>query len=342
NVMAGAKAYDPGAQTLGVTIQAMLKHPEYELILGSRQYADFGPVILFGSGGITAEILKDRAIALPPLNRLLARRLMESTRIYHMLRADQNRPAKRLEFLEEILIRLSQFLTDFPEIEELEINPLIVTDDQACVVDASFIIKPSETPSPLHLVISPYPNQYETTATTKEGLNLLIRPIKPEDAPLLEGLFNTLSEQSVYYRFFTPMKTLSRETIAYFTQIDYDRDIALVAIHKDKQGENILGVARLMTKPGGTDPEFAVTVGDPWQGKGVGAALMESLLNIAKERGVESIWGSVLGVNTHMLTLARKLDFHVSRVPRTNEYELKINLSSADLESGKTITAQEL
>jgi acetyltransferase len=335
NVMAGAKAHYSGAELLGVTIQAMLKHQEYELTLGAKKDTGFGPVLFFGSGGIAAGILKDRAIALPPLNRLLARRLMESTRVYHMLKADHKRTGKRLEFLEEILIRLSQFMTDFPEIEELEINPLILTDDQACAVDARVIIKPSETPSPLHLVISPYPNQYEMTATTKGGLRLFIRPIKPEDAPLLEGLFNTLSEQSVYYRFFTPMKTLSRETIAYFTQIDYDRDIALVAIHKDKQGENILGVARLMTKPGGTDPEFAVTVGDPWQGKGVGAALMESLLNIAKERGVESIWGSVLGVNTHMLALARKLGFHISRVPRRNEYKLSINFGS--MASGKQI-----
>jgi acetyltransferase len=328
NIMAWAKAYDPGAELSGVTIQAMLGRPEYELMLGGKKDTDFGPVLFFGNGGIATGILKDRAIALPPLNRLLARRLMESTRVYRVLKGDHNRPDNRLEFLEEILIRLSQLLTDFPEIDELEINPMILNGDQACAVDAHVIIKPSEKPSPLHLVISPYPNQYEMTTTTKGGLRLFIRPIKPEDAPLLEGLFNSLSEQSVYYRFFTPLKTLSRDALAYLTQIDYDRDMALVAIHRTEQEKEMLGVARLMTKPGGTDPEFAVTVRDSWQGKGVGAALMEALLNIAKERGVESIWGSVLGVNTHMLALARKLGFHVSRVPRTNEYELRITLES--------------
>ena len=326
-ILTNARSYNPEAELMGVSVQPMLKLPDYELILGTKRDADFGPVILFGMGGIMTEILKDQAIALPPLNRMLARRLMESTRVYRMLKGYRNRPPANLEILEEILIRLSQLVTDFPEIEELDINPLILTEDQTCAVDARVIIKPSQISAPHHLVISPYPNQYEMTTTTKGGLKLFIRPIKPEDAPLLEGLFNALSEQSVYYRFFTSMKALPRKTLAYFTQIDYDRDMALVAIHKTKQGERILGVARLMTKPGGTDPEFAVAVGDPWHGKGVGAALMKSLLNIAKERGVESIWGTVLGQNTHMLALAHKLGFHVSKVPRSREYELRINLA---------------
>jgi len=327
-IMENARAFDPKAKLLGVTIQPILKRPDYELILGSKRDADFGPVILFGIGGIMTEILKDQAIALPPLNRLLARRLMENTQVYQMLKGYRNRPAANLMLLEEILIRLSHLVTDFPEIVELDINPLIMIANKLFAVDARVIIKPSDIPSPLHLVISPYPNQYEMTTTTKGGLKLFVRPIKPEDASLLEELFNALSEESVYYRFFTPMKTLSRKTLAYFTQLDYDRDMALVAIHKTQPEEQILGVARLMTKPGGTDPEFAVTVGDPWQGKGVGAALMDQLMAIAKERGMESIWGLVLAENTHMLALARKLDFSILRIPGENQYELKIDLRS--------------
>ncbi len=328
-ILTSARSYNPEAQLLGVSVQPMLRRPDYELILGTKRDADFGPVILFGMGGIMTEILKDQAIALPPLNRLLARRLIESTRVYRMLKGYRNRPPANLELLEEILIRLSQLVTDFPEIEELDINPLIVTENRTCAVDARVIIKPSRISAPHHLVISPYPNQYEMTTTAKGGLELFIRPIKPEDAPLLEGLHNTLSDQSIYYRFFTPMKTLPRKTLAYFTQIDYDRDMALVAIHNDKQGKKMLGVARLMTKPGGTEPEFSVTVGDAWHGKGIGAVLMEHLLNIAKKRGIQSIWGTVLAENTQMLALARKSGFHISRVPRTNEYDLKIDLRSS-------------
>jgi len=325
-IMADARAYNPKADIEGVTIQSMLKHPDYELILGSKMDADFGPVILFGMGGILTEILEDHAIALPPLNRLLARRLIESTRVYRLLKGYRNRPPANLERLEEILIGLSQLVTDFPEISELDINPMIFTADQACAVDARVIIKPSHVASPHHMVISPYPNQYETITTTESGLDVLIRPIKPEDAPLLVDFFDTLSAESVYYRFFTPVKSLSPKTLALFTQIDYDRDMALVAIDRTQGKEKILGVARIMAKPGGKEPEFAVTVSDAWQGKGIGAALLEHLASIAGERGFETLWGVVLAGNRHMMALARKLGFRIAKTPDSGEIELRIDL----------------
>ncbi len=327
-IMADARAYNPKAELTEVSIQSMLKRPDYELILGSKKDADFGPAILFGMGGIMTEILKDQAIALPPLNRLLARRLMESTRVCRMLKGYRNRPPARLELLEEILIRLSQLVTDFPEIIELDINPMILAEDRAWAVDARVIIEPTQIQSPHHLVISPYPNQYEMFTTTKGGLELFIRPIKPEDAPLLVDHFHTLSKESIYYRFFSPLKSLSHKMLAYFTQIDYDRDMALVALDRTQPEEKILGVARLMTKSGGVRSEFAVAVGDPWQGKGIGATLMDHMLAIARERGMESIWGNVLAENTHMLALARKLNFAISSVPGENYYELEMDLRS--------------
>lgn len=329
-IMADAHAYNPEAELTGVTIQSMLRRSDYELILGSKKDPVFGPVVLFGMGGIMTEILQDQAIALPPLNRLLARRLMESTRVYQLLKGYRNRPPANLERLEEILIGLSQLVTDFPEIAELDINPLILMENEPYAVDARVIIKPSDTPSPLHLVISPYPNQYEITTTTKGGLKLFIRPIKPEDAPLLVDFFNTLSPEAIYYRFFSPLKSLSHKMLVLFTQIDYDRDMALVAIDNTQPKEKILGVARLMSKPGGVKPEFAVVVGDRWQGKEIGATLMEHLIAIAKERDIESLWGLVLAENTHMLALARKLGFSISRIPGENQYELKIDLRSID------------
>ena len=237
----------------------------------------------------------------------LARRLIESTRVYQMLKGYRNRPPARLELLEEILIRLSQLVTDFPEIMELDINPMILAEDRACAVDARVIIKPTQIQSPHHLVISPYPNQYEMFTTTKIGVDLFIRPIRPEDAPLLVDCFHTLSRESIFYRFFSHLKSLSHKMLAYFTQIDYDHDLALVALDKTQPEEKILGVAHLMTSPGSARPEFAVVVGDPWQGKGIGAILMEHMLAIAKQRGIEFMWGIVLAENTHMLALARKL-----------------------------------
>jgi acetyltransferase len=233
-----------------------------------------------------------------------------------------------LELLEEILIRLAQLVTDFPEIEELDINPMILMGDQDLAVDARVIVKPSKVPSPHHLVISPYPNQYEATARTKGGLDLLIRPIKPEDAPLLVDLFHSLSERSVYYRFFSPLKSLPPEMLARFTQLDYDRDMALVAFDQTQLAEKMLGVARYVGHPSGESGEIAVAVGDAWHGKGVGATLLKRLLMIAKERGMASLGGPVLEENTDMLALAKKLGFSVSRLPGERAYEIKMDLKT--------------
>ena len=325
NIMAGARAYDPKAEIQGATLQTMMARADYELILGSRNDPVFGPVLLFGMGGIMTEILKDKAIAFPPLNRLLARRLMESTRVYQLLKGYRNRPRADFDKLEEILISLSQLVTDFPEIAELDVNPLILVGSNPCAVDARVMLKPSKIKSPLHLVISPYPSQYEMPLITREGVQIFIRPIKPEDEPLLAGFFKTLSPKSIYMRFFSPMKTIPHAMMARFTQIDYDRDMALLALRQDHGGEEILGVARLMSKPGGIEPEFSVVVGDMWQGKGIGATLMERLMVIAEEKGMTSVWGVILGENTHMLNLARKFDATVQNVSG-NQYLLRIDL----------------
>jgi acetyltransferase len=324
-----ARAYDPEADILGVTVQAMLRRADYELIIGSKRDPDFGPLILFGMGGIMTEVLRDRAIALPPLNRLLARRLMEETRVSILLKGYRNRPPANLPLLEEMLIRLSHLVTDIPEIVELDINPVILSEDQAFGVDARVRIEPSAVPSPHHLVISPYPNKYESRATTTGGIPVFIRPIKPEDAPLLEELFQTLSRESVYYRFFSPIKKLPVKLIARFTQIDYDRDIALVALDDRETKEKMLGVARLMGDPDGRTAELAVTVGDPWQGKGVGAALMVGLLGVARERGMEKLFGIVLSENRQMIALARKTGFRVAFDRGNGQYRIDLDLRKA-------------
>jgi acetyltransferase len=329
-IMEGARAYNPEAEILGVTLQPMIERFDYEILLGAKRDQSFGPVIIFGMGGILTEVLKDRAIGLPPLNRSLARRIMEGTKAYSLLQGFRNLPAANLELLEEMIIRLAQLVTDFPEIAELDINPVIVNEGKPYAVDARVILKPFDVVSPLHLVISPYPAQYESRALTKGGLSVFIRPIKPEDAPLLVKLFNTLSPTSIYYRFFSPMKVLPHSMLARFTQIDYDREIALVALDANRREERMLGVARVMGDPDGKRAEFAVLVGDPWQGRGVGAELLEKCLQVSRERGIEIVWGNVLRENTHMQALARKFGFRAVRTDEPGELELTIDLRSVN------------
>ncbi len=325
-VVADAHAYDPKALIEGVTLQPMLKRPDYELILGAKKDRDFGPVILFGMGGIMTEILKDRALALPPLNRLLARRMMEETKVFRILQGYRNHPPANLALLEEILIRLAQLVTDFSEIEELDVNPLLIVEGDPRAVDGRVLLKPSDVPAPLHLIISTYPNEYESQVETKDGVNLFIRPIRPEDAPLFVRLFESLSPQSVYFRFFAPVRHLRHETLARFTQIDYDREMALVAIHETSEGEDMLGVARVITERNLKHAEFSVLVSDAWQGKGIGAALLERCLETAKPRGIEKVWGVVLPENRQMIALGQKLGFTAKRDPDSNEYLLSLEL----------------
>jgi len=327
-----ARAYNPEAKILGVTLQPMIQRPDYEILLGAKRDENFGPVILFGMGGVLTELLKDWSIGLPPLNRSLARKLMESTRAYSLLKGYRNKPGANLALLEEMIIRLSQLLEDFPEIIELDMNPVIVNEGRPIAADARVILRPAEVSAPLHLVISPYPTQYEYREVVKDGLAVFIRPIKPEDAPALLDLFHTLSPTSVYYRFFSPMKSLSTSMLARFTQIDYDREIALVALQEERPEGKMLGVARVIGDPDGKKAEFAVMVGDPWQGKGVGAKLLEKCLQIAKRRGIETVWGIVLRENTQMLALGRKLGFEASRTEEPGELELTIDLRSVQFE----------
>ncbi len=306
--------------------------PEFELNIGAKKDPDFGPVIFFGMGGTFAELHEDRAIALPPLNRLLASRLMEGTRVHHrLLKGYRNCPQVNLEKLEEILIRLSQLVIDFPQIAELDMNPLVIKNGFPLVVDARIVLTPTTCPAPLHLSISPYPAQYESRVNLPEIGELLIRPIRPEDAPLLLELFDALSPQSIYYRFFFPMKKFPQEMLARFTQVDYDREIALVAISESVSEEKMLGAARVILQQNLKDAEFAVLVGDPWQGKGIGAQLLRICLNIAKERHFRNIWGIALAKNKGMLALGRKLNFTIRPSTLVGEYELNLNLSESHL-----------
>ncbi|MCX7822111.1 MAG: bifunctional acetate--CoA ligase family protein/GNAT family N-acetyltransferase [Syntrophobacterales bacterium] len=330
-IMAAAKEYKPDARIDGVTLQTMIKDHDYELLIGAKQDPLFGPVILFGWGGIFTEILKDRAIGIPPLNRALAKLMIDKTKVSKLLKGYRGRPPADFELLEEFLVRLANLVTDFPQIQELDMNPVLIKNGKPIVADARMILKPSKVEAPMHLIISPYPDQYEWHVETSGGMKLFVRPVRPEDAPLFEDLFKVLSPTSVYFRFFRPMKALPHSLLIRFTQIDYDREIALVAIDKESQQERMLGVARVITGADKDEAEFAVLVGDPWHGKGIGATLLRKCLAIAKERGIKSVFGIVLPENTQMLALGRKLGFTICKAVG-GECELRIDLEKMSFE----------
>jgi len=326
-VVQNARARHPNAQLEGVTVQPMIAAGPCELIMGITRDRDFGPVLLFGSGGVLTEIMQDVALALPPLNRPLARQLIESTRIHLVLKGYRNLAPVDIALVEDTLIRLSQLAVDFAEIQELDINPVAVSQGRLLALDARVVLRHPETPAPMHLVIATYPVQYETRVRTATGMDIFVRPIRPEDAGLLGGLFEALSPRSVYLRFFTPLNQFPHSMLARFTQIDYDREIALVALPAGNPESRILGVARIIMEPNPRRAEFSIVVGDAWQGKGIGAALLERCLSIAQARGVELIWGTALAENTQMLRLARKLGFSVKRQPDVNEIELRLDMT---------------
>ena len=319
-----ARAFNPDAADAGVSLQPMIRNPDVEILLGAKRDRIFGPVVLFGLGGIFAEILEDRSLGLPPLNQTLAQRLMEEARVFRILKGYRNRPAANLELLEQMIACLSHLLVDFPEIMELDMNPVIVKNGRPCAVDARVIVKASETASPHHLAISPYPEQYESREVTKAGLDIFVRPIKPEDAPLLLELFDSMSPTSRYYRFFSPKKALSREMLVRLTQVDYDRHIALVAVMQEGGKEKILGVVRLITDPDRNKAEFSIAVGDPWQEKGIGRKLLERALDVAVDYGIKKVQGDVLAENKQMLGLGRELGFRITSDRRAGDYLITI------------------
>ncbi len=323
-IMESARTHAPHADIKGVSVQAMQPRADYELIIGVKKDDQFGPVILFGMGGIMTEVFQDIAMGLPPLNRPLARQMIEKTKISKVLNGFRNIQGMSIPVLEEILIRVGRLVTDFPEITALDINPLMVTNGTITAVDARVLIQPSPTPAPMHLIISSYPWQYESKARPVEGHDLFIRPIRPSDADLLTDLFYSLSPRSIYMRFFSPIKQLSREMLVRLTQIDYDREIALVALMGREGDRKMAGVCRIIAYGDRTRAEFALAIREDLQGKGVGALLLTHCLKAAWEKGMTYVMGLVLPENTQMLKLGKKMGFTIQRSPDGPDYELII------------------
>jgi acetyltransferase len=314
----------PGAFA-GVTVQPMVRDKGYELIVGSSADAQFGPVILFGSGGVLVEVYQDRALALPPLNRTLARRMMERTKIYRALQGVRGQKAVDLVQLETILVRFSQLLTDFPDIQEMDINPLLASPERLLALDARVLLAAPDAPKP-QLAIHPYPNQLTSEWTLPDGTEITIRVIRPEDEPLAIALFETFSEQTVRLRYFSLLKRLTHESLIRLCHLDYDREMALVAVQKTDVGPRFLGVSRFYLDPETQSAEYAVVIGDPWQKEGLGRHLMQRLIDVAKDRGVKRLRGPVLRENRGMLALAAELGMTVSNTSDPSVVETALEL----------------
>ena len=316
----------PGEHFEGVTIQKMVKEKGYEVILGSKLDPDFGPVLVFGMGGVMTEIVQDRAVGLPPLNRLLARRMLDSTKRFKLLKGYRGQPAANVDLLEEILIRLGQLVTDFPEIRELDINPLLATSRGAYALDARVVVGPAAKPAPWHMALSTYPEEYVEELQSGERGRLLVRPIRPEDAPGLTDFFVALSEKSRLGKLVRRFEDFDERFIARLTQIDYDRDMVLVAV--TGSGE-VIGLARYFGDPDQIEAEVSITIADAWQGHGVGAKLLDLILKAARKRGFKKAWGLCRPQSQDMISLIeRQRESEVTAVENGQRMKLLVDLTT--------------
>ena len=328
----------PGARINGVTIQNMsTQRRGREVCIGMVTDDPFGPVITFGAGGTMIELINDRAMELPPLNQYLARRLIERTRVAGTLGEWRGAAPVHMEVLEQILLRVSEMVCELPQLREMDINPLIVDDTGAVAVDARIVID-SAAPSMRnynHLAILPYPSHYEQLWPLRGGGEYAVRPIHPDDATMLQEFVRTLSPESRYFRFVSSMQELPTTMLSRFTLIDYDREMALVAVHRDHQQDasgqttetaRIVGVSRYVTNPDRTTCEFSLVVADDFKGQGLGSRLMLSIMDFAREKGLTEIEGLVLTHNPAMLKLMRGLGFQVKPFPEDADFRLVTHL----------------
>ena len=331
-MVSDARELAPDARITGVTVERMHKSNfGRELMIGVIRDAVFGPVISFGSGGTSVEVLRDRAVALPPLNEIIIENMISRTRVARMLKRFRNMPAIDEQALEQVLLRVSEMVCELPEIREMDINPLIVDERGLVAVDARITVDRdapreagcSATDHYAHMAIHPYPAHLVGKHTLTDGTALTVRPIRPEDAKIEQDFVRNLSEESKYFRFMQAVSELTPQMLVRFTQIDYDREMALIAVHEQPDGNELqVAVARYTMDPDRTSCEFALTVADEWQGRGVGYHLMEKLMEVARDRGMDTIHGEVLAANSHMLGLMQRLGFEIRMSP--DETDLKL------------------
>lgn len=308
-------ARDPDILVEGVTVQKMIVEEGWEVILGAKRDPVFGSVLLFGTGGTAAEIFRDRAVALPPLNERLAMRLIESVKGYRLLKGIRERPPADLDALGKALIRLSYLIVHYPRIVEMDINPLLAGPGGVWVLDARIVVgeRPPEKQVRTydHLAIRPYPEHYRREEKLRDGTPVILRPIRPEDVPLWHDMIGAFSKETMRFRFFSGQREITRRMEMRYCFVDYEKEIALIAEHRDNGHRRLIGVARISLYPDMETGEFAVAVSDPWQGKGVGALLTDYALNIARNRGLREIRADALAENKKVINLMKQRGFDV-------------------------------
>lgn len=317
-IMDSAKLHHPEARIDGVAVQEMIGNVEGELLLGCKRDPTFGPAIVFGQGGTGVEIYRDIAVGLPPLNRLLARRLIENTKVHELLRGYRNKAPANIELLEECLVHFSQLVVDFPEILEVDVNPLAVVGDSFVALDARIAIDPEMVlrgpEGRSHLVIEPYPSKYQEQAYLKNGRSVELRPIRPEDEPLQGEFLRSLSKETFQLRFFEPYKRFSHDDLARLCNIDYHREMAIIGELKGHGKRRIIGIGRLYMDPDRDSGEFAVAVADEWQGLGLGTKLSDAIIGVASDMGLSTIWAFIQSDNERMKHICRNLGFGLELV----------------------------
>ncbi len=308
----------PDAEISGVTVEKMYRSAHgRELMIGIIRDPVFGPVISFGSGGTSVEIMGDAAISLPPLNRRLSLDLINRTKVAKLLGEFRNMPAVDMDQLIDVLLGVSSMACELPWIQEMDINPLIVDDKGIVAVDARIVVdypKPSTDPYH-HLAIHPYPVHLVKNIQLSDGTDIVIRPIRPEDAESEAKFVRELSSEARYFRFMNVFQELSQQMLVRFTQIDYHNEMALIAVKPNGDREEQIGVARYATNLDKTSCEFALVVSDQWRGRGIARRLMRNLMEIARDRNLERMEGQVLSSNTRMLELVTSLNFRIENDP---------------------------
>ncbi|SDS52481.1 bifunctional acetate--CoA ligase family protein/GNAT family N-acetyltransferase [Bradyrhizobium canariense] len=318
DIVARAKALRPEARISGVIVQAMVVRPKArELILGIADDPTFGTVIVFGRGGTAAEIINDKALALPPLDLRLAHDLIGCTRVSRLLRAYRDVPAVKPDAVAMVLVKLAQMAADIPEIRELDINPLLADETGVLAVDARAAIGRAERKfagsSPANFAVRPYPSQWQRHIEVKDGWRVFVRPIRPEDEPLIHELLRQVTSEDLRLRFFASMKEFSHAFIARLTQLDYARAMAFVAF--DEATNEIVGVVRIHSDSIYETAEYAILLRSDLKGRGLGWTLMQLIIEYARSEGLKTISGDVLAENSVMLAMCRDLGFEVKADP---------------------------
>jgi acetyltransferase len=331
-IMAAVRARAPEARIFGVYMQQVIEK-RHELLIGSKKDPIFGPVIVFGMGGVAVDVFKDTNIGIPPLNMSLAQKLIDGTKISTLLKGHRGTAAVDVAAIQFLLYKFAYLVMDFPEIKEMDLNPFAVDEHGGSVLDAKIILDEQVAGKPIkpfsHMVISPYPSEYERNVQLKNGTKVLLRPIRPEDEPMEAEMLNALTAEAKRFRFFAPVKEATHEMLIPYTQIDYDREMAIIAELSEDGRKKMAGVVRLIADAYNETAEYAIVVGNAWVGQGLGSVMTSYILEIARRRGIKKVVAFVLEDNAGMLHIFKKFGFSARKEEDMYHVELPIGNSEA-------------